>query len=219
MKKHPGILQVYFIISVITLLSVILVSYQVQFRVKVPIRHSFVQFPMNMAEWRGTRQIMEQQFIDALKFSDYISADYYDQHGKTINFYVVYYDDQLKGESVHSPESCLPSSGWDFERQGTIDFPAEAGKGSIKVNRAMLEKDGFRAVAYYWFPMRGKILTQLYEIKLHNFWDAMTKHRTDGALVMVLTPVYPVESMQDADQRLQKFVKEVQPALKDFLPE
>ena len=74
-------------------------------------------------------------------------------------------------------------------------------------------------MAYYWFPMRGKVLNRLYQIKAHNFWDALVKRRTDGALVMTITPIYPAETQKDADQRLQKFVTEIQPVLEEFLPD
>ena len=64
---------------------------------------------MQIGEWKGAREDMEQQFLDVLKFSDYIMADYTDRTGRTVNFYVAYYQDQQKGESIHSPETCLPS--------------------------------------------------------------------------------------------------------------
>jgi EpsI family protein len=174
---------------------------------------------MVVGEWSGAKQAMDQQFIDALKFSDYISANFYNRQGKTVNLYVAYYEDQRKGESIHSPESCLPSSGWNFREAGAVSIPAASGKTPMKVSRALMEKGGLTEMSYYWFPMRGKILTRLYEIKLHNFWDALIRRRTDGALVMTITPIYPAETQKDADQRLRKFVTDMKPVLDEFLPE
>jgi hypothetical protein len=48
--------------------------------------------------------------------------------------------------------------------------------------------------------------------------DAMFKNRTDGALVRLTTPVYPGESEQDADKRLQEFTQTVVPNLTGYLP-
>ena len=163
--------------------------------------------------------MLDQQFIDTLKFSDYIRVNYYDRKGKAVNFYVAYYEDQRKGESIHSPESCLPGSGWDFRKAGTILVSAVAGQPAMKVNQAFMEKEGHKEVVYYYFPMRGKVLTELYQIKLHNFWDALTRRRTDGALVMAITPIYPAETQKDADQRLQRFATDIKPVLSEFLPE
>ena len=53
-----------------------------------------------------------------------------------------------------------------------------------------MQKDDFKQLSYYWFPQRGRILTNAYQLKLYTFWDALTQQRTDGALVRVITPVY-----------------------------
>ncbi len=81
-----------------------------------------------------------------------------------------------------------------------------------------MEKSGQRQLVYYFFPMRGRVLTRTWEIKLYTFWDALTRQRTDGALVRVITPVYPNENPEDAEMRLQTFTKEIVPALDEFIP-
>ncbi len=214
-----ALFQPRFVAAVIVLLGIFAIANTFEFREKMPVRKSFSQFPMMVGEWRGAKQIMDQQFIDVLKFSDYISANFYDRNGKTVNLYIAYYDDQRKGASIHSPESCLPSSGWEFREAGGAWIPTSLGQPSMKVRRAFMEKEGRIEAAYYWFPMRGKVLTQLYQIKLHNFWDALTRRRTDGALVMAITPIYPTEIAKEADQRIQRFVTDIRPILHEFLPE
>ena len=82
-----------------------------------------------------------------------------------------------------------------------------------------MQKGEFRQLAYFWFPMRGRILTNAYEMKLFNFWDALTRHRTDGALVRLITPVYDDEKTTDAEKRLQSFTKSITPILAEFLPQ
>ena len=66
--------------------------------------------------------------------------------------------------------------------------------------------------------MRGRVLTNAYEMKIFNFWDALTRQRSDGALVRVMTPVFEYEKVGDADKRLQAFVKDALPVLDEFLP-
>jgi hypothetical protein len=55
-------------------------------------------------------------------------------------------------------------------------------------------------------------------MKLFGFWDALTRQRTDAALVRVITPVTAGESVDEADRRLQKMVLAVHPALREFIP-
>ncbi len=45
------------------------------------------------------------------------------------------------------------------------------------------------------------------------FWDALTRQRTDGALVRLITPVYEFEELEDAEERLQGFVGDIVPVL------
>ena len=61
-------------------------------------------------------------------------------------------------------------------------------------------------------------MTNAWEMKLYTFWDALTKQRTDGALVRVITPVLAGERPEDAEERLQSFVKDIVPVLDGFLP-
>jgi EpsI family protein len=63
-----------------------------------------------------------------------------------------------------------------------------------------------------------RVLTNAWELKLYNFWDALTRQRTDGALVRLIPPVYPNESVEDADRRLVSFTREIVPVLNEFLP-
>jgi EpsI family protein len=55
-------------------------------------------------------------------------------------------------------------------------------------------------------------------MKWYTFWDALTRQRTDGALVRLITPVYPNESVEDAGKRLVAFTREIVPVLNEYLP-
>lgn len=206
-----------FIVAMVILVLTFALSYGVEFREKTPIRKPLDQFPLEIKEWSGKRDTMEQRFIDELDFSDYVIVDYRDQNGKQINFYVAYYESQRKGESIHSPESCLPGTGWEFQQAGATVIQVGGNK-SMKVNRAFMTKPGVKEIVYFWFPQRGRILNNAYELKIYAFWDALTRQRTDGALVRIITLVYPDEKMEDAESRLQAFFREITPVLENYLP-
>ncbi len=218
--KHstPAFFQPVFVVAIVLLGSILVLSNTIDFRENIPIKKSFKEFPAKVGEWSGNKEQMEQQFIDALHFSDYAMADYTDSHGKSVSFYSAYYESQRKGESTHSPEACLPGSGWEFREAGATDVPIGEGR-SMRIKRAFIEKSGQKELTYYWFAMRGRTLTNLYQVKLYTFWDALTKHRTDGALVRLITPVYQNEKLEEAEARLQGFTKEIVPVLKEYIPE
>lgn len=194
-------------------------SQGIDFREKIPAKKPLSAFPLQIGQWQGVRGAMEQQYVDALDFSDYLMIDYRDAQGRPINLYVAYYESQRKGESIHSPASCLPGGGWVLNDTGRASIRVgDAPNEQITISRAFIQKDDFKQLTYYWFPQRGRILNSMIEMKLFNFWDALTRQRTDGALVRLVTPVTEGETIDQADQRLQVMTRQLQPLLEQYLP-
>ena len=213
------ILQPQFIVAVVLLSATLALAQGIEFREKIPIKRSFDQFPLKVGEWTGTRHNMEEKFVRALNLSDYVIIGYTNRLGRHVNFYVAYYESQRKGESIHSPATCLPGSGWIFNEAGATSLPIPGYNGDfMQVNRAFMQKSDYKQLAYYWFPQRGRILTNAYQLKIFAFWDALTKQRTDGALVRAITPVYESEELRDAEIRLQGFTRAIVPVLEEYIP-
>jgi exosortase D (VPLPA-CTERM-specific) len=209
-----------FITAIFLLVATAAVAQTVDFREEKPIARSFHHFPLHIGKWSGQLQTMDQKFVDGLNFSDYIIVTYRNAAGQQVNFYTAYYNSQRKGESIHSPASCLPGSGWEFRQAGRVDIPlATDPPRTLPVNRAVMSNIGLNQLSYYWFPMRGRIATNLWQVKLYNFWDALTRRRTDGALVRLITPIGKDEQIGVADARLQAFARELVPVLNQFLPQ
>ncbi len=213
--RSPGILQSA--VPACLLVITLVISQSVDFREKTPIVQPLSQFPLEVGPWTGKRQAMEQKFVDALSFSDYTMIDYSGPGRVPVNFYVAYYASQRKGNSIHSPESCLPGGGWQLQESGRMTL-VDVDGGELNLNRALIEKPGARQLTYYWFPQRGRVLNSLIELKLFTFWDALIHQRTDGALVRFVTPLSSGESVATADKRLQELVRELVPELSKFLP-
>jgi hypothetical protein len=73
------------------------------------------------------------------------------------------------------------------------------------VNRVEIQKGEDRQLVYCWFQEQGRDLTNEYLVKFFIFWDALTHHRTDGALVRLTTVLRPGEECGPADARLKDF--------------
>ncbi|MFZ4767961.1 MAG: exosortase C-terminal domain/associated protein EpsI, partial [Roseimicrobium sp.] len=89
---------------------------------------------------------------------------------------------------------------------------------SLKVNRTVIQKGEDRQLVYYWFDQRGRNLTDELEVKWYILHDAITRSRTDGALMRLVTAVSPMEDIADADRRLADFIGEVSPLLPEYVP-
>ena len=186
----------------------------------IPERARLLFFPDDIGAWRGQRGQLEQIYVDALKFDDYLLANYVDERGDLVNLYVAYYASQRKGASVHSPKSCLPGGGWrilEFS-QREISGPG-IGDRPLPVNRSLIQMGDERQLVYYWFQQRGRLMTNEYLVKWFLFWDALTRQRTDGALVRVTAPV-PLGSDGTAeDARLTDFINVIARPLERFIPD
>jgi len=213
-----GLFQPQFLVAILLLGATAAIAQTVNFREEVPIAKSFSQFPLRVGDWTGQLQSMEQKFIDQLDLSDYIIVNFRNGSRPSVNFYTAYYESQRKGESIHSPSSCLPGSGWEFNQAGRAEVPISDDGRRMPVNRAVMSNVGHKQLSYYWFPMRGRVLTNIWEMKFYNFLDALTQQRTDGALVRLITPIGKDEKIEDADKRLQEFTRELVPVLDQFLP-
>lgn len=185
-----------------------------------PPRTMFVDFPMQLDGWLGTSQTLEKQYIDTLRFDDYVLADYRFGGGQPVNLYTAYYRSQRKGQSVHSPQSCLPGGGWEISSFTRLDLPASSGMvRPLHVNRALIQKDSQKQIVLYWFKQRDRNLSNEYLVKVFLFWDGLSRGRTDGALVRIASLVGPGETEDIVDQRLLRFVSTIEPALHRYVPD
>jgi exosortase D (VPLPA-CTERM-specific) len=184
-----------------------------------PPRSDFSAFPMKLAGWRGQREYLGAEYIDALKFTDYVLADYVAPQRLPVNFYVSYYESQRKGESAHSPKVCLPGGGWIIEDFSQRVIPGlTSGGRPFAVNRAVMAQGNERELVYYWFQQRGRIITGEYQVKWLLFWDALTRNRSDGSMVRLITPIPTGTSGAQGDANLQEFARIVVPLLAPYIP-
>lgn len=186
-----------------------------------PARESLVAFPMQHDGWSGRRRAIERDVLSSLKLSDYVFADFMlPGAAAAVNFYVAYYDSQRKGVAIHSPRTCIPGGGWSIESlTGAAVGDVEGADGrTLRVNRAIIAKGEQRQLVYYWFEQRGRNLTNEYLVKWYIFWDGLTRNRTDGALVRLVTPIVRAEGEAAADRRLQVLLRGLYPRIARHLP-
>jgi EpsI family protein len=142
-----------------------------------------------------------------------VLSDYSKPDGKVVNLYVAYYGSQRTGESPHSPLVCIPGGGWSITKleRGALDA-------AHPLNKARIERNGSKQLVYYWYEERGRSIASEYWSKWYLLSDAITKNRSDGALVRLITPVSPGELEGDADARLIQFMRDLLPHLGEYLP-
>jgi EpsI family protein len=90
--------------------------------------------------------------------------------------------------------------------------------GQLDVNRVIIANGDLKQVVFYWYAQRGRHLTNEYLDKWYLFWDGLTRNRTDGALVRLVTPLGRNEPESAADARLGDFLRAVFPLMDNYVP-
>jgi len=186
----------------------------------IPQRLHFSTYPMFLGNWVGQRKTMDSVYIDALKFDDYILADYSDGQGNNVNFYTAYYASQRKGQSAHSPRSCLPGGGWQISDFRTLDLAINDVNGKpLRANRVLITKGEYSQLVYYWFQQQGRHVTNEYAVKWQLFVNALISNRTDGALIRFTTLVEKGDDLPAKDEMLLSFIGQHHLTLQPYVPD
>ncbi len=177
-------------------------------------RESLSVFPMALGEWTGQRNALEDWTIKVLGADEYLLADFKSpKEVRSVNLFVSYYHSTSDGTGIHSPEICIPGSGWEVFRWEQITVKPADGAEAFDINRAVIQKGQHRQLVYYWFEQRGRRLAGEVETKLYTVYDSAVRGRADGALVRLTTPLGLDEAESGGDRRLQEFMG---PALVEF---
>jgi exosortase D (VPLPA-CTERM-specific) len=184
-----------------------------------PASASFAGFPAKLGNWQGQTQSIEPIYLDELKLTDYVLSDYRRADTAPVNLYAAYYGSQRKGESSHSPRTCIPGGGWRIAALAPYAVNGVRAAGQpLVVNRVQIERGDQRMLVYYWFQQRGRVLTDEYAVKWYIFQDALTRQRTDGAMLRLSTVLDANEEWNAADRRLTELAGLAAPQLDTFIP-
>jgi EpsI family protein len=140
----------------------------------------------------------------------FLNAEFVNPHQGKVSLWIAYYENQQSGQSVHSPLSCIPGSGWKVEQREV--FATAPGK---PINYVLFNDGDRRMAVYYWYHERGRWLASDYWHKLSIGLDRLTSRRADGALVRLDTLVEGDPRL--ARQRLDGFVGQLAPVLPEFI--
>ncbi len=154
---------------------------------KVP-RETLSSLPATFGDWRqrGNDIKFEDGILSVLGVTDYTMREYTAANGRIANIYVGYYASQRTGATYHSPQNCLPGAGWVLNDPQLIDITTSGGR-SFKANRYIIENGIYKEVMIYWYQGRGHTEASEYRDRLNTVLDSVTRRRTDGAMVRVMT--------------------------------
>ena|SRR5579872_3961909 len=109
-----------------------------------------------------------------------------------VDLFIGYFPLQDDKKGPHSPQDCLPGSGWEPVSLGRRSITAN-GK-SNEVNRYVVRNGRAVALVYYWYQGRGRIMADEYQMRWSTLVDAALTGHTEEALVRLVAPLEPAEA-------------------------
>jgi EpsI family protein len=184
-----------------------------------PSRLELQKFPEQLGGLTSIDLPIDQDTLDKLGHGDFLNRAYLDPaKSPPIYLFIAYYPSQRAGDSPHSPQNCLPGSGWTPVQNQRI-LLAMPGHQPFPVNRYLIAKGDSRQLVLYWFWAHDRGIASEWWAKYYLVKDSIQMNRSDGSLVRITTPMYRGESADAAQQRILPFVDNVFPLLNTFVPE
>jgi EpsI family protein len=171
--------------------------------------------PLTVGEWRGhDAPPLADDVLAQLGVDDYINREYVNRGSMPIGVYIGYYGSQRQGDTIHSPQNCLPGAGWRPVETGVADL--QFGNRTVRVNQYLIQKGLDRQIVLYWYQGRGRVIANEYKNKAFLMLDAARLHRTNGGLVRLIAPINT--TAEPAKTALSDFAVILFPHLDRFLP-
>jgi EpsI family protein len=134
-----------------------------------------------------------------------------------VGLFIGYFPTQRTGQSIHSPQNCLPGAGWTFVSSGVIEIPKPGGAPD-RVGDYTISDGSHRAEVLYWYQSQGRAIASDYSAKLNTLANSLRYGRTDAALVRITTMYREGESAAEARQRVVAFAQQLTPMLPAYIP-
>jgi EpsI family protein len=174
------------------------------------------ELPYVLADWTGKEHPLQERTVQAVGVNDYTNRVYTEPADEPVQLYIGYYSSQKTADTIHSPKNCLPGAGWDPAHSALATISIEQGR-RITVNEYVIQRDLDREMVFYWYQSGGRVIASEYSAKFWMIAYALSRNRTDGALVRIITPI--TESEPKARARLIRFTELLFPHLHGILPD
>jgi EpsI family protein len=190
---------------------------------QVPASEPLSQMPRNFGSWTAQDIPLTDDTLEVLGKGDFLNRVYsWDPSDGSprqppISLFIGYFASQRTGQTMHSPQNCLPGAGWTFDSQKYTEIQDVNGK-NYKVGEYIIGNGDIKQFVIYWYQAHGRSIPNEYVAKGYLVADAIRTNRTDGALIRVITQVLPSESLESAKERAVRFTQQMAPNLPRFVP-
>src|SRR5256885_4654776 len=108
-----------------------------------------------------------------------------------------------------SPTNCPPCTGCHALTAAGVSI--DASPSAVIANRVVIQKGLNRQLVIYWYQSHGRTIASEYASKAYLVLDSIRLHRSDAALVRVVTAA-------DAEPAAIDFIRALRPVIHRYIP-
>jgi EpsI family protein len=150
----------------------------------------------------------QRRFADA---DEELVRSYRNLSQTRVQLYVGYYNRQSQGKELSGEAS-------DALRLAATPLALRTASGSYDVSEIVREGAAGSRGVIFWYVINGRIVPDIYRAKGYTIVDAVTRHRTNGAVVMIAWSSEPGTSPEEAKSGAVAFAEALIPVLGRRLP-
>ena len=168
--------------------------------------------PHEIGEWRGVDSATDYKTFRTLGVDHDLSRTYRTAAGKEVKLYIGYYESQGQGKELINYQS-----EWLHINADKMRIALSPDK-EFEVNKMIQREGPLNKLTLFWYDLNGRIVTDKHEAKAYTTWDAITKRRSNGAIIIVSGDFSQTEDELAVLKNEEEFVKKLMPILHNYVP-
>lgn len=174
------------------------------------------KFPDRINEWQGRNIKLGRRTYEILNPDGILFREYANKKGEKVQLVIVL--GLNKRESFHPPEVCYTGNGGfvDIEKQKSIFLSNNT---ALKLNKLIVKskQSKINQLIMYWFTANNKTYASYYLQQIAIVMNQVLYKNSWGSLVRVSTNKCANENMDQANDRLERFIRDMYPLLSGFI--
>jgi EpsI family protein len=150
-----------------------------------------------------------ERHFDAV--DDELVRAYRNSRGELVRLYVGYHRSQREGKEL---------AGEISSALGAVAMPikVDSGSGTVELSQVLKDTSRSRRGLLYWYDLNGRVTSNMYVAKGLMVWDAVTRHRTNAAVIMIAWESRELADAEIEQRRAVAFARAILPLLPHFIP-
>ena len=179
---------------------------------RTPLKMSLNLFPLQIGEWNGKEVPSFFTNYREVGVDEELSRIYETSSGDSVRIYVGYFEYQKQAKELISYKTT------ELHNHATKIKVGMNPRGYVEINK-VIQKDGtINRLTLFWYNFNGRVVKDVYTAKFYTVWDAFTRGRTNGAVIILTTDFYEKDNVSAVFSKTEDFVGKIYQLLGNYLP-